>query len=48
MILKGLLMRIVSVDIDPVKAKSLKFRGWSFDWSKGAADFSLKSRDYAL
>jgi hypothetical protein len=32
------MMRIVSVDIDVVKAKSLVSRGWSFDWSKSAAD----------
>jgi hypothetical protein len=31
-------MRIVSVDVDVKKAKSLRSRGWSFDWSKGATD----------
>jgi hypothetical protein len=31
-------MRIVSVDVNPQKAESLKSRGWSFNWSKGATD----------
>jgi hypothetical protein len=30
--------RIVSVDINKSKAKLLKLRGWSFDWSDGATD----------
>ncbi|MDR1042784.1 MAG: hypothetical protein LBL54_02640 [Clostridiales Family XIII bacterium] len=30
--------RIVSVDINKSKARRLKLRGWSFDWSEGATD----------